>query len=79
MPSDLGLTSSHVRVDRNSLQMNEIRSMCSRETVILDRRMETALYFIKKKTKQKNPPHPYPQIKTSQNNKRTPRSLSLCE
>lgn len=29
MPSDLGLTSLHLRVGRNGLQMNEIRSMCS--------------------------------------------------
>lgn len=29
MPSDLGLTGLHLRVDRNGLQMNQIRSICS--------------------------------------------------
>lgn len=59
MPGDLGLTSLHLRVDRNSLQMNEIRSMCSEDTVGIDRRTETALHFIWK-TKQNNPPPPPP-------------------
>lgn len=30
----------HLRVDRNGLQMNEIRSMCSGDTVTFDRRNE---------------------------------------
>jgi hypothetical protein len=39
--------------------MNEIRSMCSEDTVGIDRRTETALHFIWK-TKQNNPPPPPP-------------------
>lgn len=75
-PSDLGLTSLRLRVDRNGLQMNEIRSMCSEwGTASFDRRIETELYISlqisilkKKETKTSSPLIP---LNNKQINKQT--------
>jgi hypothetical protein len=47
----------HLRVDRNGLQMNEIRSMCTGDTVTFDRKNENKSFkfhfkpwYLKKKS-----------------------------